>query len=471
MAKWKLENLNEKIWNFFASVDLAVALFIVISLAAAIGTVIPQQLEPEATIRFFSKFFSMDTSLKIHEIVSLLDLNNVYHSWWFTFLLFMFALNLVVCSIDRLPKLLKSYRTLPQALSLKVLESMPLKKQLILSDISHLKEKLSEILKRKGFSVNVFDTPEGIQLQAKKWSKTRLAVYLTHFSIIVILTGALLGTFFGFRGHMNILEGTALDFIISDEGKTIPLDFQILCEKFEVEYYENSAVPKAFRSYLKILQKDKPVMINGKDTVILEVNEPFSYGGLTFYQASYGFQPTEHAEFRFTFLHEQDRKIPIRVKFEEKVRIPNSAVLFSVIDFSPALGIDEEGRLFNMTTDMINPAVLVEFDNQGKKTQQWILKKIPQTWDTPYGKLRFDELWGAQFTGLQVRKDPGVPFIYFGSILLCLGLFVSLFLRPINYFVIIDKNKVTFYSPTLKGKVTIEKQLEEIIKKLKGEGK
>ncbi|MCX8034459.1 MAG: cytochrome c biogenesis protein ResB, partial [Thermodesulfovibrio sp.] len=124
----KLEKWNEKIWNFFASVDLAVALFIVISIGAAIGTVIPQQAEPEATIRFFSKFLSIANATKAYEIVSLLDLNNLYHSWWFTFLLFMFALNLIVCSIDRLPNLLKSYKALPQPLPLQILEKMPIRK-------------------------------------------------------------------------------------------------------------------------------------------------------------------------------------------------------------------------------------------------------------------------------------------------------------------------------------------------------
>lgn len=465
----KLEKWNEKIWNFFSSVDLAVALFIVISIGAAIGTIIPQQIEPEATIRFFSKFLSLNNATKAYEIVSLLDLNNLYHSWWFTFLLFMFALNLIVCSIDRLPNLLKSYKSAPKPLSHEILERMPVKRDLELSNKSSIAYKVLDILKNKGFSTNIFQNTEGVQIQAKKWNKTRLAVYLTHLSILIILAGALLGTFFGFRGHMNIIEGTGVDFAISDDGKTIPLNFQIVCDKFEVDYYENSAVPKAYRSYLRILENGQTIKFNGKESVVLEVNKPFSYGGINFYQASYGFQPAEHAEFRFTYSDERGKEIPIKVKFEEKSKISGKSVTLSVIDFSPALGIDEQGRLFNMTTDMINPAVFVEFDDNGKKTHQWILKKIPETWETPYGKIRFDELWGAQFTGLQIRKDPGVPLIYAGSLLLCIGLFISLFLRPINYFVTINKNRVIFYSPSSKGKVMIEKQLDELINKLKGD--
>ena len=458
----KFNKWNDRVWNFFASVDLAVALFIIISIGAAIGTVIPQSIEPEPVIRFFSKFMSVSSAHKTYEIVSLFDLNNVYHSWWFTFLLFMFALNLIVCSIDRLPSLLKSFKTSTKPYPPEILEKMPIKKTIEINNDKIL-EKVKEVFKKKGFLTHLFETNEGVQIQARKWSKTRFAVYLTHLSILIILSGALIGTFFGFRGSMNIVEGTGLNFAISDEGKAIPLGFEVRCDKFEVEYYENSGMPKAYRSYLRIIENDQIV----KENIVIEVNQPFTYKGITFYQASYGFQPTEHAEFRFTYVDKTVKQYDINARFEEKFKIPGTSVTASVIDFSPALGVDEEGRLFNMSTDMINPAVLVVFEEKGNKTQQWILSKIPETWETPYGKLRFNELWGAQFTGLQVRQDPGVPLIYVGSILMCIGLFICLFLRPLNYFITANKNKVTFYSQSAKG--MIEKQIDEIIKEMKGD--
>jgi cytochrome c biogenesis protein len=458
----KFDKWNDRVWNFFASVDLAVALFIIISIGAAIGTVIPQSIEPEPVIRFFSKFMSVSSAHKTYEIVSLFDLNNVYHSWWFTFLLFMFALNLIVCSIDRLPYFLKSFKTSTKPYPPEIFEKMPIKKTIEINNDKIL-EKVKEVFKKKGFLTHLFETSEGVQIQARKWSKTRLAVYLTHLSILIILSGALIGTFFGFRGSMNIVEGTGLNFAISDEGKAIPLGFEVRCDKFEVEYYENSKMPKAYRSYLRIIENDQIV----KENIVIEVNQPFTYKGITFYQASYGFQPTEHAEFRFTYVDKTGKQYDINARFEEKFKIPGTSVTASVIDFSPALGVDEEGRLFNMSTDMINPSVLVVFEEKGNKTQQWILSKIPETWETPYGKLRFNELWGVQFTGLQVRQDPGVPLIYVGSILMCIGLFICLFLRPINYFITANKNKVTFYSQSSKG--MIEKQIDEIIKEMKGD--
>jgi len=80
-----------------------------------------------------------------------------------------------------------------------------------------------------------------------------------------------------------------------------------------------------------------------------------------------------------------------------------------VVDFSPALGVDESGKLFTYAESMNNPAAFVEFSEAGKpKFKQWILKRYPETWKSQIGTVEFKELWGVQYTGLQVRKDPGV---------------------------------------------------------------
>ncbi|MEN2985840.1 MAG: cytochrome c biogenesis protein ResB, partial [Thermodesulfovibrionaceae bacterium] len=404
----KLNRLNEKIWQFFSSVDLAVALFIVISIGAAIGTVIPQRSEPEIVIKFFSKFLPMNLSLNLYEIVSLLDLNNVYHSWWFTFLLFMFALNLVVCSIDRLPNLLKSIKKPTQPYPESFLRSISTKREFIYkSKRQEILEKMLNLLKHNKFSTTLFETSQGIQIYCSRWSKSRLAVYLTHFSILIILAGALVGTFFGLRGYINIVEGTSSNLAILDNGRPIYLPFEIACDKFEVEFYENSSVPKAYRSYIRIIEDGKNVKLNNKENFVVEVNEPFTYKNITFYQATYGFQLTEHTLFKFKFLN-NEKEYPVNLEFEKKNKLPNTNVYISVIDFSPALGVDEEGRFFTMDSSMINPAALILFEEGNRKFHKWILARVPESWQTPYGQLKLTEVWGAQFTGLQFKKDPGV---------------------------------------------------------------
>ena len=45
----------------------------------------------------------------------------------------------------------------------------------------------------------------------KKEEFSRLGVYITHLSLLIILIGGLIGSLYGFKGHVNILEGETVD--------------------------------------------------------------------------------------------------------------------------------------------------------------------------------------------------------------------------------------------------------------------
>ena len=62
----------------------------------------------------------------------------------------------------------------------------------------------------------------------------------------------------------------------------IMLPFQIRCDDFEASFYDTGA-PKEYRSDLTIIDKGQEVLKQS-----IRVNDPLSYQGVTFYQASYG---------------------------------------------------------------------------------------------------------------------------------------------------------------------------------------
>ncbi len=61
----------------------------------------------------------------------------------------------------------------------------------------------------------------------------------------------------------------------------VPLDFQVHLDRFQVLYYPGGTMPKEFRSDLTFLKDGKEVL-----KAICRVNEPVTFGGLTFYQSS-----------------------------------------------------------------------------------------------------------------------------------------------------------------------------------------
>lgn len=471
--KKKNQGIVDRVWNFFSSITLAVVVFSVISLTSIVGTIIEQGAEPERNIKLLSKFFG-DAAPTVFRILDTLGFTNMFHSWWFIALLFVFAANLIICSLDRLPRIWNIVKEPIKPLSPDILNTMPIKREVVLKGkVDNAKGAVESALKRIGFKPNVHLQDNGLQIYAEKGRHSRLGVYITHFSIILILVGAIAGIFFGFNASLNLLEGTTSAVAYMRNGKEIPLGFEIGCNDFETSFYENSDTPRSYKSWLTVLENGRPVKIDGKEVIEIDVNRPLRYKGITFYQSSYGFSPTKDSLFKFSVTSNDGKKHDVQLKFGEAFTIPGTNIMGKVADFSPALGIDEAGRMFTYAEMMNNPAVFVEFAENGKpKYNQWILKRYPQTWSVPDGMVEFKDLWGAQYTGLQVRKDPGIWIVYLGSLVMSIGLYAAFFMNHERIWINLmdDKNgtKVTIAASTNKNKAALEQKIEKLLGGLHG---
>ena len=93
-------------WKFFESVKLAIVLFIILTLASVLGTLIPQG---RSAAEYAARYGSLSG------LFVKLQLTGLYHSAWYLALLFLFALNTIVCTLARLgPKWRRSFRPSPE---------------------------------------------------------------------------------------------------------------------------------------------------------------------------------------------------------------------------------------------------------------------------------------------------------------------------------------------------------------------
>jgi cytochrome c biogenesis protein len=460
-------SLIDRVWKFFSSITLAVVVFALISLTSIIGTIIEQGAEPQRNIKLLAKFVGPSAAPKAFQIVDTLGFTDMYHSWWFVTMLFVFATNLIVCSLERLPGRLKVARERVKPLTPEQFPKMPIRREVVLKDNpDKVRSAVEAALKKAGFTAEATEGEQGLQLFAERGRYGRLGVYVTHLSILIIMIGAVAGIFFGFNASLNLLEGTASGVAYRPGGKEIPLSFLIRCDDFSVSFYEGSDTPKSYRSVLTVMENGKDVL-----TKEIEVNEPLKYKGITFYQSSYGFSPTKDSLFRFSITSASGSKSDVQLKFGESFAIPGTSVMGKIADFSPALGMDDQGRLFTYADMMQNPAVFVEFSEGGAaRKSQWILTRIPETWKTPYGTVEFKDLWGAQYTGLQVRKDPGVWLVYLGCLIMAIGLYAAFFMGHSRVWVLLrgEKNttKVTVAAAASKARAALDEKIEKVMKSL-----
>ncbi len=478
MEENKNQTLTDKIWNIFSSIKFAVVIFALIALTSIIGTIIEQNAAPEKNIKLIGKLFGDSIAPTLYNTFELLGFMDMYRSWWFVALLMLFAANLTVCSIDRLPRIWKLVKEPVKPLTAEQFKNLGKKEIALKGKTEKIKKAAGIAIKKAGFKLLETKEADGYQLYSEKGNYTRLGVYITHLSILLILIGALIGIFFGFKGFLNLPEGktysvafartgdltpmqkSEMEMIIaalqSVEGSSLkaaqklgmeeqslklkikrygiwPLGFSITCNDFNADFYSNSDMPKTYKSWLTITENGMPVKIEGKEIQEIEVNTPLKHKGVTFYQSSYGLVPGGGGSsiFRFRVTPKDGKTEYIESMFEGSFTIPGTNLTGKIENFSPAIGFDQStGRPFTYAEQMNNPAVLVSFyENNNKKYGGWILKRYPETWKLPEGHIvEFVDLWGIQYTGLQVRKDPGVWVVYLGFIVMSIGLYIAFFM-------------------------------------------
>ena len=466
MENEKKKSAIDRIWDLFASVKFAVVIFTVIALTSMVGTIVEQNVEPEKNLKILTKMFGASAAPAIYSVLDKLGFMDMYHSWWFVTFLLLFAANLVICSLDRLPRILKHVKEKIHPMSEEYIERMSIRKTVsIKGKPSGLTERVAAAIGKIGFRPGRTETEKGVQFYAEKGNFTRLGVYITHLSILVILAGAIAGVYLGFGGFLNLPEGQSSSVAYTNRGMEIPLGFDIRCDNFEVDYYGETDMPKAYKSWLTVFKDGKEVAHK-----VISVNNPLTYEGVTFYQSSFGTVPdgTDKGVVVLNLVSNEGKSEQVNTKVGGTFEIPGTPVKGRITNFSPALAFDQSGRAFTYDQNLSNPAIYIEFSGEGGKSfSGWIFKRFPQTWNLPDGsRVEFKDFWGVQYTGLQVRKDPGVVLVYLGCIIMAIGLYITFFMSHKRLWVSVVEEKgssrLLIGATANRNRASFEKDIEKL---------
>jgi len=437
------------VWAFFASVKLALFLLFILAATSIIGTVIQQNQAPASYVKQYGESMA--------SLMQTLHFTDMYNSWWFLSLLGIFSINLIVCSLERIPNVIRMVRKDNLTTDSARLAKMGIRKTLILNKpLEQGKQSVADFLAGKGWKTEERKKDNGILLFAQKGGWTRFGVYIVHLSILVILLGAVIGSSnfaakvlhkpdFAFKGSIMVPETRETDFIYAFQtGEKIDLGFTVRCDFFTIEYYANG-MPKTYLSKATVIEDGKEIL-----SADLEVNTPLTYKGITFYQSSY--QPYSDFVVRLTNKSSGVVKADI-VSAARQVQWPKIGATFGI------LKTEKYGEAVQRIKIWFS-------DNQGKPSIFWINNSQEALIKRPSGEysMTVKQLYA---TGLQVTKDPGVWFVYTGCSMMLLGLFVAFFMshRKIYAFVHEEEGqtKVLFAGSAHKNKVGFEKTFATLI--------
>jgi cytochrome c biogenesis protein len=419
----------ERIWRFFCSLRLTLANLLLLFLAMIAGTFVNPQ--NDSLVNIERAFAGRPLVVGAYRWFELYDL---FHSWWFTLLLLSLALNLIACSLERLPRIWFLVRYPETRLD----HVAGLRQRVPPSPTALSAEAVAQKLRDAGYRVR----QDGASIFAEKGRYARFGVWVVHISLLCILGGGIFGRLTAFEGTADVPQGggQADSFLerrpdgsqfrhklVDEQGRW----FLVQCDDFRLKEFEPGR-PKAFESDLRLFRK-LPDGSAGEELArkTIRVNDPLRYAGLTFYQATY---------------RQIDESPRARISIVDKASGAERSLLVG-----PGEPIDAaEGltyRLVDYQQDFagMGPAVQVvrteeapgaPRDPQGRPSKDakvssfWVFAKAP-SFDRDNREdrfaFRFDRVSPYYATGLQIARDPSTPIVYFGCFLLFAGIGIAFY--------------------------------------------
>lgn len=439
-ASFRRYSVLSDIGSLFTSVRTTIVVLFLLALTSILGTVVPQETASDLIRQISSSF--------LYRLIVILDLNNVYRSWWFILLLVLLSLNLVGCLTQRLPRIPLEWRGRASGRSFDFLLSDK-------RDPVQLTEVVCSAME------NVFRGPprvlqmrEGVSLVWLKHRVHLLGFPCIHFAIIMILVGGLVGLVYGVKGRIDIVEGeVGSEFTLVPSGQKAKLPFEIAVDKFTLTRYA-SGEPKEFRSDVRLLEGGRE---ERKGSIL--VNDPLTFRGISLYQAH--FEPVGVREVNLEVITPSSEKTLLSMKPRDWVQLPGTPYQLRVVSLDP--GATSRGPGVEMR---------VQAPDEATRSAE-LFKRDLRPVKLGDREIRYIDYVPIYATGLQIGYDPGTRLVWAGCVLLILGFYLSLFsnYRRVN---VVIRSGVSVSSIRVSGgskrmrrefRETVEKVLREELKK------
>src|SRR5699024_933298 len=473
-SKVKSKSIFDKIWNFFTSIKVGVTIIAIIAIAAAIGTILPQEyfipLGADPLEHYTERYGTFGM------LYYKLGFTELYSSWWFVLLNGMLALSIIAASVDRgvpLYKSLKNQRA-------KKHDSF-FRRQRLNNTYSSTEQAESVV---KGLQDKKYKLKQdGNHYLLEKGRLSRWGPYINHTGLIILLVGSMLRFF----------PGVYIDEVIyAQEGETVSVPttdgkYYVKNEAFTLDTYDEDSGTVFDES----LQQNKEMTISNFQTDIsfyenksadvigsspdlekiddysIRVNHPYVFEDYQLYQSSY-----DNSQLKSMTLRLEDKDGNTIVENCE-VNLDEPADTYEISEdininmraYAPDfLEIDENGTLLSETPVPSNPAFVFEVDNGEKK--ELSLLQIMNSTDISEGneyKIKFVEAEEHVATVLTLKKDLSMPIIATGFVIFLIGLFIGSYINHRRIWINGDGDSMSIAAHTSKNYYGLKKEINSVL--------
>jgi cytochrome c biogenesis protein len=407
-----VDSALEWLWHLLTSMKLALVLILIFAALTLVGTLVIQAPpgvmdDPQAKTDWLAEIRPRFGGWT--DIMNSLQVFTIFGSAWVRAIGALLVASLVACTVHRIPGTWRTMRKPHVNVGAAFFEHAPQHEAMTFQrKPDEVLAETGQVFRRHHYRT-ITEDDGTVHLYAVRNNWAPWGGLIAHFSIVVILAGAMVGSLWGFRDSEFMLAEGATSAIPTVPGATITLN------SFKDTYSPTTGAPIDYVSDVTVSQ-DGQVVARQE----VRVNEPLRYRGISFFQAFFG------------------PAAVVTVKDAAGATVVSEGVPLA---WTASNGGNKIGSFTipnqNLTAwivattgpndpDIKPGQVAVELyrsDTGVAVTQQSIDQGTPTTIEG----LIFIFEREAKFTGLSVANDPGTPLVWLGCILLVVGFVIRLY--------------------------------------------
>nr|WCH58044.1 Cytochrome c biogenesis protein [Cystoclonium purpureum f. stellatum] len=418
-------------WNLtkqLSNLNFSIALFLIIATLSIFGTIIEQ----DKNLQYYQSNYPINnnTLLSINwKTITYFGLDHIYATWWFLLLLLLFFFSLITCTFSRqLPSLqnARNWKFMPYHHSKNLMITLP-----------NIKSLTNIIYTLNSQEYYVFQ--KDYRLYSYKGLIGRIAPIFVHISLIITLTGSMIGLFSGFTTQQMIPTKEIFhiqNIIKSGLYSHLPYNIIGKIDNFFIEYNKDHSI-KQFYSDISLLNNQGQYLAHQ----IICVNSPLKFNELTFYQTAWNINGLK--------MSLDDTQIQQALN---ETKLGNTRVWIYTFN------LQNKNRIFLLITGLKNKISI--YNNSGNLIK---IINIGERFTINNHNIAITEIIAS--TGLQIKTDPGIHIVYLGFSILIISIVIS-YVSYSQIWTDISVQNVKITGITNRGQLTFEEELITIQKKL-----
>lgn len=408
-------DILDRLWHLFISMRTGLVLILALAVLGLIGTLLVQapaglQSDPGAYATWLDSLRPKYGGWT--GILNALGLFSIFTSIWFKGLVVLLTTSILACSANRAPYLWKQATHPRTNMSETFFAHAPLSASVTApAEPDAALAELQAAFRARHFRTITERDGDAIHLYADRFRWGPFGTVIAHLSLVFILVGALVGSSLGFRiPDFTAAIGTKVE-VGNGTGLTLE------ARSFTDTYNTENGAPSDYASDIILYRDGAQVAAQ-----TIRVNQPMQYEGVTIYQSFYGpAAAIQVKDANGTVLF--DEGVPLAWGSTDK----NKRVgRFALPD--QGLTVFVVGVASGEVDAQIKPGQMqLEVYREGSDGTPLATQIVSQGQPARIAGLDFTFVRERQFTGLIVARDPGVPFVWGGSLLLVLGVCLVFF--------------------------------------------